>query len=112
METGPEARLMVFTPELKLRLEELFWNGQGEHPGLAYLITTHAPIKAIKDSRSRLDAALDEAQTTLGASTSPISTGVNAGTIMLREGLEAIIILASLMGSMKRDAERKYRKQL
>ena len=37
METGPEARLMVFAPQLKLRLEELFWNGQGENKGLAYL---------------------------------------------------------------------------
>jgi high-affinity iron transporter len=26
METGPEARLMVFAPQLKLQLEELFWN--------------------------------------------------------------------------------------
>lgn len=112
METGPEAWLMVFAPELKLRLEELFWNGQNEYPGLAYLIANHAPLKAIKSSRSQLDSALNEAQTTLGASTSPISTGVNAGMIMFREGLEAIIILASLMGSMKRDTERKYRKPM
>ena len=34
MEVGPEARLIVFAPQLKLRLEELFWNGQGDHKGL------------------------------------------------------------------------------
>lgn len=112
METGPEARLMVFAPQLKLTLEELFWNGQGEHKGLAHLISNGAPINEIRASRAQLDSALTEAQTTLGSSSAPTAIATNAGVIVFREGLEAVIILASLMSSMKRAEERKYRKPM
>lgn len=112
IETGPEARLMAFAPELNQRLEELFWNGQGQYKGLAYLIQNRASASAIRTSRHQLDASLNEAQTTLGASASPVATAANAGMIMFREGLEAIIILASLMGSLKSAKERQYRKPM
>ena len=48
LETGPEARLMAFAPQLKLELEDLFWNGQGQHKGLAYLIKNRAPAAEIR----------------------------------------------------------------
>ncbi len=112
METGPEARLMVFAPQLKLTLEELFWNGQGQHKGLAHLIKNGAPISEIRSTRADLDSALGEAQSTLGASSAPTAIATNAGVIVFREGLEAVIILASLMSSMKRPEERKYRKPM
>ena len=48
LETGPEARLMAFAPQLKLELENLFWNGQGQHKGLAYLIKNRAPAAEIR----------------------------------------------------------------
>lgn len=109
METGPEARLMIFAPELKLRLEELFWNGQGKDKGLAYLIKNNATIGEIKSTRAALDATLTEAQTTLGKNSEPAAIATNAGLIVFREGLEAVLILASLMSSMKRKEEQKYR---
>lgn len=112
METGPEARLIVFAPHLKLKLEELFWNGQGENKGLAYLIQRGAALRDIKASRGALDGALAEAQTILGASSAPTSIAANAGLIVFREGLEAVLILASLVSSMKRAAERKYRRPI
>ncbi len=112
LETGPEARLMAFAPQLKLQLEDLFWNGQGQHKGLAYLIKNRAPAAEIRASRAALDAALDQAQSTLGGDTAPLSVAVNAGMILFREGLEAVIILASLMSSMKRPDERRYRKPM
>ena len=109
MEVGPEARLMIFAPQLKLRLEELFWNGQGKDKGLAYLIKNKAPIAEIKSTRSALDTTLAEAQTTLGKNSEPAAIATNAGLIVFREGLEAVLILASLMSSMKRKEEQKYR---
>lgn len=112
METGPEARLIVFAPQLKLQLEELFWNGQGEAKGLAYLIKNEAGLKEIQTSRATLNAALTEAQTTLGKSSEPAAIATNAGLIVFREGLEAVLILASLMSSMKREEEKKYRKPM
>ena len=112
METGPEARLMVFAPQLKLTLEELFWNGQGEAKGLAYLLKQQAPLETVKASRGALDAALTEAQTTLGVSSAPAAVAANAGLIVFREGLEAVLILASLLSSLKRPEERRYRQPM
>lgn len=112
METGPEARLMVFAPQLKLQLEELFWNGQGNTKGLAYLIKNRASYSEIKATRLQLDVHLSEAQTELTRNTAPTAIAMNAGIIVFREGLEAVVILASLMSSLKSIEERKYRKPM
>ena len=112
METGPEARLMVFAPDLKLRLEELFWNGQGQSKGLAYLIKHQAPYSAVKATRLQLDDHLSEAQTELTRNTAPTAIAMNAGIIVFREGLEAVVIFASLMSSLKSAEERKYRQPM
>jgi high-affinity iron transporter len=112
MERGPEAKLIVFAPELKLQLEELFWNGQGENKGLAYLIKNHAGYSEIKATRTQLDVSLTEAQAVLGRNTAPAAIAMNAGIIVFREGLEAVVILASLMSSLKSADERRYRKPM
>jgi len=109
---GPEAHLMAFAPQLRTELEDLFWNGQGITPGLASLIKDDAPQAEIHTARVRLDDSLALAQTTLQASSAPTAMALNAGMIVFREGLEAVIILASLMSSMKRPEERKYRQPM
>lgn len=112
MEVGPEARLLAFAPQLKVTLEDLFWNGQGEHLGLAYLIKHERPHAEIAATRAALDQTLSEAETILKAGSAPAAVATNAGMIVFREGLEAVIILASLMSSMKRKEEIKYRKPM
>ena len=112
METGPEARLVVLAPQLKPVLENLFWNGQGEHKGLAYLLTNRADLKEVQASRAQLDSLLAEAEQIVGQESSPVAVGTNAGLIVFREGMEAVIILAALMSSMRRAEERKYRKPM
>jgi high-affinity iron transporter len=112
LEVGPEAKLMVFAPQLKLQIESLFWNGQDEAKGLAYLINQRAPYSAIKASRAALDDALGEAQVTLGTNSAPAVVATNAAVIVFREGLEAVVILASLMSSLKRQVERRFRRPL
>lgn len=47
---------------------------------------------------------------TIGENT--IATALNITAIVFREGLEAVLILASLMGSLKRGADRKFRSPL
>jgi len=101
MEVGPEAKLMAFAPQMKLTLEALFWNGQDAHKGLAYLLKTGAPLSEIKASRAELNKHLGEAQTMLAQQSAPIAVATNAGLIVFREGLEAVVILASLMSSLK-----------
>jgi high-affinity iron transporter len=112
LESGPEAKLIVFAPQYKVPLEDLFWYGQGEHKGLAYLIGQSAPAAEITASRKALDAELAAAQAALAGNNAPISVASNAAIIVFREGLEAVLILASLMGSMKIGQQRRFRRPL
>ena len=77
METGPEARLMVFAPQLKLQLEEFFWNGQGENKGLAHLIKNRTSYSEIKATRAQLDLSLAQAETEIGKNTAPAAIAMN-----------------------------------
>ncbi len=112
MESGPEARLVAAAPQLKAPIEDLFWNGQGDAPGLAYLIRQHAPPDKIKTSRAALDVQLNTAQHELASSAAPAAVATNAGIIVFREGLEAVLILAALLSSMKLGEARKFRKPM
>jgi high-affinity iron transporter len=112
LESGPEARLVVFAPQFKAPIEELFWYGQGEHLGLAHLIERQTPAAEIKASRAALDAQLAAAQQALSSNNAPFAVATNAAIIVFREGLEAVLILASLMGSLKLGEQRTYRRPL
>lgn len=112
LESGPEAKLTAFEPQLKIRLDDLFWNGQGKNKGLAYLIKNRAGIQDLQSTRTELASTLSDTQALLGRTSSPGAVAANAGLIVFREGLEAVLILASLMSSMKRPEERKYRKPM
>jgi high-affinity iron transporter len=112
LESGPEARLVVFAPDYKLSLEGLFWHGHGDRPGLAALLAARAPTNTIKAARRTLDAELAAAQRALAGGGAPASVATNAGVIVFREGLEAVLILASLMASLKYGAQRALRRPL
>jgi len=100
-ETGPEKHLLGFAPNVALRAEALFWQGNSTTRGLAYAIQDHASLDEVRAIRAELDAALEEGQRRLGADRPSDGAIVfNAATIVFREGLEAVLILASLMASM------------
>jgi high-affinity iron transporter len=52
LESGPEVKLIVFAPQYKVALENLFWYGQDAHKGLAYLLERRAPHAEIEDRKS------------------------------------------------------------
>ena len=52
------------------------------------------------------------AQDLLSSGSAPAAVVTNAAVIVFREGLEAVLILASLMGSLKQGENRKYRRPL
>lgn len=111
LESGAEARIAVFAPDLKLRLENLFWNGQGPD-GLARLIHARADAARFREARSALDVALKETADRLGTEVAPAAAATNAGVIVFREGLEAVLILAALMGSLRRAEVRHLRRPM
>lgn len=112
MEIGPEAKLIAFAPQYKPIIEGYFWYDQNDHKGLAYLIERRAPPAEIAATRAALDQALAEAEQALAGSNAPLAITTNAAVIVFREGLEAVLILASLMGSLKTATQRRFRRPL
>ncbi|WP_322817090.1 FTR1 family protein [Chloroflexus sp.] len=112
MEIGPEAKLIAFAPQYKPIIEGYFWYGQNDHKGLAYLIEQQASPADIAATRAALDRALAEAEQALAGSNAPLAITTNAAVIVFREGLEAVLILASLMGSLKAPGQRRFRRPL
>ena len=109
LEVGPEARLAFLAPALKAHIEDLFWSGRGDNPGLAFLLRQGGSVSEVADSRQALGAELAAAETILRGTSSPASLSINAGIIVFREGLEAVLILASLLASTRFDSQRRYR---
>ncbi len=111
-EAGPEKHLLGFAPNVAQTAEQLFWQGTGGTTGLAILIQDEAPAAAFQLTRLALDDALAEGELRLGAG-KPADAAIvfNAATIVFREGLEAVLILAALLASMI-GVNRKFRRPL
>ncbi|MFC4639860.1 FTR1 family protein [Deinococcus hohokamensis] len=101
LESGTEARIAVFNPDLKTRLEALLWNGQ-QPKGMAQLIHDRAGVAEFRQTRQALQDTLRETAKVLGTEVAPAAVATNAGIIVFREGLEAVLILAALMGSLRK----------
>lgn len=111
-EAGPEKHLLGFAPNVAQTAEQLFWQGTGGTTGLAILIQDKAPAASFQTTRLALDDALAEGELRLGAG-KPADAAIvfNAATIVFREGLEAVLILAALLASMI-GVNRKFRRPL
>ncbi|MBC8171012.1 MAG: FTR1 family protein, partial [Anaerolineae bacterium] len=113
LELGIEQRLRGFAPDKAINIESLFWQGNGEHQGLAVLLGTDAPFTEVKATLSSLRAALVDARDFLGAAKSaPEAVVGNAAVIVFREGLEAVLILASLLASLRTVEDRRFRRPI
>jgi high-affinity iron transporter len=100
-EVGAEKRLLAFAPEFTNRTEQLFWQGTSSTPGLAVALQNHVSIDEIRQTRAELGKALAEGQKRLGVGRPAKAVVIfNAATIVFREGLEAVLILASPIASM------------
>lgn len=112
METGIEQRLRGFAPDLAAEVESLFWGGTSEHEGLATLIGNRAEPAQISATLDALRAGLAEGQALSSANSAPAAVAGNAAIIVFREGLEAVLILASLLASLRKAEERQFRRPL
>jgi len=113
LELGIEQRLRGFAPEKAVAIESLFWQGTPETTGLSILLTSYAPTAAVDTTLIALRAALLDAQTFLSASQcAPEAVAGNAAIIAFRAGLEAVLILASLLASLRTVEERRFRRPL
>ncbi|HET9661826.1 MAG TPA: hypothetical protein VFP05_15980, partial [Thermomicrobiales bacterium] len=100
-ESGPEKHLLGFAPRVAQETEALFWTGNGDTRGLQVALADHASVDEIQGILAALQTSLDEGKQRLGADRpGDASIIFNSATIVFREGLEGILILASLLASM------------
>ena len=100
-EVSLESRLASRNPELKHEIEEMFWEGSASQPGLAALIAAKAPADQVAAHIDHLNEELEEARGFLGSTMTPLVAFLNSLAIIVREGLEAVLIIAAMLGYMK-----------
>ncbi|HIE55266.1 MAG TPA: FTR1 family iron permease [Chromatiaceae bacterium] len=106
-ESGPEQRLANRAPLLTRTLEGLFWEGTGGEPGLAVLLREEADVATIEAHIEELRVHIAEAESFLATGLTGTLAAVNSAVIIIREGLEAVLIVGAILGYMRATAETK-----
>jgi high-affinity iron transporter len=96
-----EQRLMPRAPALALRMESDFWEGSAAAPGLGRAITMRNEDNSLRAAVARLKAATAEAKSILDVRVSAVGAFVQSLAILLREGLEAVLVLSCMVGALK-----------
>ncbi|MEO8397654.1 MAG: hypothetical protein ABI700_31960, partial [Chloroflexota bacterium] len=113
LDSGIEQRLRGFAPDMAAQVESLFWQGTSDQQGLSVLLANHASFNEVQKGLTQLNQALADSQNALNVGKSaPGAVIGNAAVIVFREGLEAVLILSSLLAGMRTVEARKYRRSL
>ncbi len=107
-----EQRLFPRNPLLSMKIESLFWEGSGKDNGLGFLLNKAASDNEIEPALEALSASINEAKRILTAKLTRTSAFIHAFIILLREGLEAILVLAVILGILKSMGHGEHRKYL
>src|SRR5258707_7458731 len=81
-------------PALGYASERSFIEGDGANPGIKALLDSRAPMDQLEAAYSRTLQNLDRCMEMLKVAVSPTTFGFTAFSIVGREGLEAVVILA------------------
>jgi high-affinity iron transporter len=100
-DTEIEARVLPRDPDLAMKAERSFLAGDGYQLGIKALLDRRAPMDQLEAGYERTLASLAQCTELLKVAVSPTTIGFTAFTIVAREGLEAIIILAALMAGLR-----------
>jgi high-affinity iron transporter len=95
-----EVRVMPRNPTLATKTERSFIDGQGE-PGIKALLDSNASLDDLTAGYERALHNMDECVALLKVSVSPATIAFTTFTIIAREGLEAIVILAALLAGLR-----------
>jgi high-affinity iron transporter len=96
-----EQRLMPRAPALALKMEAGFWEGSASEAGLGRLIADKGPQEALRQVVERMKAATAQAHTILDRQLSSLGAFLQSLAILVREGLEAVLVLACMIGALK-----------
>jgi high-affinity iron transporter len=100
-DTEIEARVLPRDPDLAMKAERSFLAGDGYQLGVKALLDRRAPMDQLVAGYERALGSLAQCTELLKVAVSPTTIGFTAFTIVAREGLEAIIILAALFAGLR-----------
>ncbi|HSI85018.1 MAG TPA: FTR1 family protein [Candidatus Methylacidiphilales bacterium] len=111
-DTEIEIRAMTRDAALAIRTERSFLEGVPGERGIKALLDQRAPIAELEAAYQRTLGMLDECGALLKVIISPATIIFQAFTIVAREGLEAVVILAALLAGMRGDAYARQRRNI
>jgi len=101
-----EQRLIPRNPTLSSKLEGLFWDGDGVTFGLGYSIKRQNKLDTIKAIK-KLSLGLEDAKKILNKKLSFNASIIQSSMIIIREGLEALLVIALLFSLLKQTSDRR-----
>lgn len=97
-----EPRVLPRDPQLALRVERSFLDGQPpEQPGIKALLDRRAPMDELEAAYGQVLTGLDASVGLLKTSVSATTLGFTAFSIVAREGMEAVVVLAALLAGLR-----------
>ncbi|MDD5199897.1 MAG: FTR1 family protein [Terrimicrobiaceae bacterium] len=107
-----ESRILPRDPDLATRAERSFLDGGRDGAGIKAVLDQHAQGAALEAPYERTLEALDGCVALLRVGLSPTTVSITAFTIVLREGLEAVVILAALLAGLRGPENADSRRQV
>jgi len=104
-----EARLMPRDPQLALDIERLLLDGI-EKPGVKVLLDRHASAEELTEAYNTVYAGLEKATVLLKSGVSPTAAGMNAASIVLREGLEGLLVIVAIFAGLRGEENASRRR--
>ncbi len=106
-----EARLMPRDPQLALDIERQLLDGIDDKPGVKVLLDRRASHEELTESYNHVYASLENATAQLKNNISPTAAALNASSIILREGLEGLLVIIAILAGL-RGPENANRRRL
>jgi high-affinity iron transporter len=107
-----EKRTMPRDPILALRGERAFLDGQSNEPGIKAVLDSRLSGAALDAAYQRAHDTLDECVALLRVGLSPMAAVVSAVLIVVREGIEAVVILAALLAGLRGSENAQIRRRI
>lgn len=104
-----EARLMPRDPELATNIERLLLDGL-DRPGVKVLLDRHASPEELSEAYETVNQSLHKAAIVLQSGISPVAAAMNAGTIVLREGLEGLLVIVAIFAGLRGEENAQRRR--
>jgi high-affinity iron transporter len=105
-----EPRVLPRDPTLGYASERSFIEGDGTNLGIKALLDSRSPMDQLEAAYSRTLQNLDRCMELLKVAVSPATVGFTAFSIVGREGLEAVVILAALLAGLRGHGHAQTRK--